>query len=50
MQNLEQTRKVLGFFQQRVLGTPQERPESERYLRDDDSRALRHGFSHFSTG
>lgn len=47
MQNLEQTRKVLGFFQQRVLGTPQEQPESERYLRDDDSRALRHFFFSF---
>lgn len=32
MQNLEQTQKVLGFFQQRVLGTPQERPESERVI------------------
>ena len=30
MQNLEQTQKVLALFQQRVLGTPQEKPESER--------------------
>lgn len=33
MQNLEQTQKVLALFQQRVLGTPQDQPESERYLR-----------------
>ncbi|KAI0278465.1 hypothetical protein BGY98DRAFT_1096705 [Russula aff. rugulosa BPL654] len=31
MQNLEQTRKVLALFQQRVLSTPpQDQPESER--------------------
>jgi len=32
MQNLEQTQRVLAFFQQRVLGTPQEKPESERVI------------------
>jgi hypothetical protein len=32
MQNLERTQKVLALFQQRVLGTPPEPPESERVI------------------